>query len=161
MFVTGGADMTIDFYTISDAPNVVNKTLGQKTTYSNVDVYTPCNVMSPTLIMVYSDTLTAFNYLQIPAFNNRYYYITTITVQSGGMCVVSCSIDVLMTYSAAILTAPCTCIRSESIGKNYIADSKYPINTADRYVTLDNFPKTPFTRNPTYPYVLTTIGGTS
>ena len=152
--------LTVDFYTISDANNVVNKTLDDqtKTTVQNVDIFKPSSVESPSLVLHNFTGVSNKNYVYIDKFS-RYYFITGITFTSAERVIINLSVDVLYTYASQIKSCKATAIRNENIGKNYITDSKYPVNTLDRYVTLDNFPDTPFTRNPTFPYILTTIGG--
>ena len=69
------------------------------------------------------------------------------------------SVDVLATYAAEIVECVGTAIRSESAGINKISDSKYPVNTCRYVLDVVNYSRTPFTRNPSSPYILTTIGG--
>lgn len=152
--------MTVDFYTIKDANNVVNKDLpaSSKHTVNNVDIFKPSVIDSPRLVLGAFTDMTDKNYCYIDKFK-RYYFINSITVTSAQRVIMDLTCDVLYTYKDDILKCKGTCLRSESTGKTIIQDNKYPINTLDRYVTLDNFPDTPFTRTPTFPYVLTTIGG--
>lgn len=153
--------MTVDFYTISDANNVLVKTLpdASKYTATNVDIFKPSVIDSPRLVLGSFTNMTDKNYCYIAKFN-RYYFINSITVTSAQRVIMDLSVDVLYTFHSEILRCKATCIRSESAGKTYISDSKYPVNTLDRYVTIQGFSDTPFTRSPTAPYILTTIGGT-
>lgn len=152
--------MTITFYNVTDAPNVVNKTLGEPVyTITNARPITDCNVLNPTLIMSYTNTIASANYVKIAEFGNRYYFITNVTLMSGGRCAISCNVDVLKTYASAISACSGVCIRSESAGKTFIVDNKYPIDDTKKYVEMVKYPETPFTRIPLKPFILTTIGG--
>ncbi|MBP5431988.1 hypothetical protein [Ruminococcus sp.] len=153
--------MTVDFYTIKDANNVVDKDLpaASKHTVNNVDIFKPSVIDSPRLVLGAFTDMTDKNYCYIDKFK-RYYFINSITVTSAQRVIMDLTCDVLYTYKDDILKCKGTCLRSESTGKTIIQDNKYPINTLDRYVTIQKFENTPFTRSPSAPYILTTIGGT-
>ena len=152
--------ITIDTYKITDAPNVVNKDLNTDTkiTLNNVKPIEPCNLLTPSIVCDYTSNLSLQNYVFISAFGNRYYFITDVSVLSGNRCIINMSVDVLTTWSTGIKNSVGVCLRTET-GPTYIPDNKYPLITTKRYIELDNYPDTPFSLNPSYPYVLTTIGG--
>ena len=147
--------MQIKIYKTTDGNNVLDKTLTAEKTISNVDIVEPCNVLAPAFILRYDSNALNYNYCN--AFG-RYYFITGLQVLTGRRCVISCAVDVLNTYAKKIKACKGVCIRSESIGKTFIVDNKYPIDDTKKYVELVNFPDTPFTRTPTNPFILTTIG---
>lgn len=147
--------MQIKIYKTTDGNNVLEKTLTSEKTISNVDIVEPCNVLAPSFILRYDSNMLNYNYCN--AFG-RYYFITGLQVLTGGRCVISCAVDVLKTYANEIKSCQGVCIRSESVGKTFIVDNKYPINDTKKYVELVNFPDTPFTSIPTNPFILTTIG---
>lgn len=152
--------MTVNFYTVTDAANVVSKTIPADTlqTISNVDIFKPSTLDSPRLVLSSFTNMFDKNYCYIEKFG-RYYFINNITVTSAQRVIMDLSIDVLHTYAAAIKSCTGTAIRSESAGINKISDSKYPVNTCKYILDMINYDKTPFTRLPTSPYILTTIGG--
>lgn len=153
--------MTVDFYTVTDANNVINKTLNAatKTTVSNVDVFNPSTLENPQIVLTKFDGVANKNYAYIAKYG-RYYYVTGVTFTSAGRVIVNCAVDVLKTYAAGILNCTGTATRSQSVGINYVADNRYPTNDIHRTIDMIRFPKTPFSRAATHPYILTTIGGT-
>lgn len=153
--------MTVDFYTITDGNNVLHKTLpiSTKTTLSNVDVFRPSNIENPQIICDNFANVASKNYCYISKYG-RYYFITGITFVSAQRCIIDLSVDVLKTYENSIINCIGTATRSESAGINYIVDNRYPLNSVHRKIDIINYSKTPFTRSPNKPYILTTIGGT-
>lgn len=147
--------MQIKLYKTTDGNSVLEKTLTAEKTISNVDIVEPCNVLAPAFILRYDSDVINYNYCY--AFG-KYYFIAPPQVLTGGRCVISCAVDVLKTYAKDIKACKGVCIRSESIGKTFIVDNKYPIDETKKYVELVNFPDTPFTSIPTNPFILTTIG---
>lgn len=151
--------MTVDFYTISDANNVVVKTLPESSKYTatNVDIFKPSVIDTPRLVLGAFANMTDKNYCYIAKFN-RYYFINSITVTSAQRVVMDLTIDVLYTYADDIKKCIGLCLRTET-APTYIPDNKFPMLTNKRQIVLDNFESTPFTLSPSYPYILTTIGG--
>ena len=150
--------MYIYFYQVSDAPNVVNKTIGNAVyTVSDARFITDCDILSPTLIMTYSSTISTANYVYIPEFG-RYYFITGMTVMSGKRVAVSCSVDVLYTYKSSIVSCRGTVLRAENPTNAMMHDNKYPL-IADTNVYSWLFPQTPWSADNGYNYLITTCGG--
>lgn len=160
MYRESGVIMTVDFYTITDASNVVYKTVPEesKVTINNVDIIRPSSLDDPQIVSGSFTGMLTKNYCYVSKFA-RWYFINRITVTTAQRVVMDLSVDVLYTYRDSIVNCIGTAIRSESIGINKIHDNKYPIN-ANRY-TIDaiNFTDTPFSRTTTTGYILTTIGG--
>lgn len=154
--------MTVDFYSVTDANNVVDKhvDIATKTTILNVDVINPSTIEGPQLVLKNFDGVSGKNYCYIAKYN-RWYYVTGITFTTAGRVVVNCAVDVLKTYAAKIKQCTGTATRSQSVGMNHITDNRYPINNVHRVIDMLAYPKTPFTRFPSSPYILTTIGGTT
>lgn len=147
--------MTVNFYRVTDAPNVVTKNLGQPTTFQNVDVFEPCDVLTPTFIMRYTSNVTALNYLQ--AFG-RYYFITNITLAAGDRAIVQCAVDVLTTYQDSIKSCTGTVLRAENPKTRILRDNKFPLSpNVNTYSWL--FPQTPWTAQNGWNYLITTAGG--
>lgn len=152
--------MTVDFYTVTDPNNKLEKTLtaASHKALTNVDIFRPSNIESPSIICDNFANIADKNYCYIGKFG-RYYYITGVTFTSAQRCIVNLAVDVLMTYAASIKECTATATRSESAGINYITDNRYPVNNIRRTIDLISYPSTPFTRTPTSPYILTVIGG--
>lgn len=154
--------MTLTFYTITDAPNVINKNIGNGTSIQNCNPVEPCDMLNPSFIMEQGTAAASANYVYVPVFS-RYYFITGRTLLSGHRLMITCAVDVLYTYASNIKACTGTVLRSESIGKpSMIPDSKLPIQSNNLIIDADNFPSTPFDPiTATYPFILTTIGGTA
>lgn len=153
--------MTLTFYNISDAPNVVNKTLGTGTNVENVHPVENCDMLNPSFILNNSTAASTYNYVYVSAFG-RYYFITGRQLLRGNRVIITCAVDVLYTYASSIKACTGTVLRSESIGApSMIPDSKLPIQSNNLMVDADNFGATPFSPIlATHPFILTTIGGT-
>ena len=120
--------MTITVYSCSDDFRVMDKTLTQVATLSNVEIYGSCSVSTPVLKLANaSSQLPQFNYVYIPNFG-RYYHVTDIEADSGGMVYVHCSVDVRYTFREGIRNCPCIVLRNEGIGKpTMIIDQQLPV----------------------------------
>lgn len=151
--------MTITLYSISCAPNKLDKSndLGQGTQIDNVKPTADCDMLAPTLELNWSSSLSGFNYAYIDTFG-RYYFINDIAARTGQRCIMSLSVDALNTYASSIKECYGTAIRSESEGKTFIPDSKYPVNKVEKSVDMLNF-NTPFSASSVAGYIITTIGG--
>ena len=69
--------MQIKLYKTTDGNNVLDKTLTNAKTISNVDIVEPCNVLAPSFILRYDSDALNYNYCS--AFG-RYYFITSFKV---------------------------------------------------------------------------------
>lgn len=152
--------MTLTFYNVGDAPNVVNKTLGDGVTVNDVHPVENCDMLNPSFILNQSTAANTYNYVYVSAFG-RYYFITDRQLLRGNRVLINCAVDVLYTYGTSIKACSGTVLRSESIGApTLIPDSKLPIQTNKLKVDCDNFALTPFDPvSTTYQFILTTIGG--
>lgn len=162
MYRKSGVRMTVDFYTITDASNVVFKTVPaeSKVSVQNVDIIRPSSMEDPQIVLVSFTGMLSKNYCYVSKFD-RWYFINRITVSTAQRVIMDLSVDVLYTYRASIGSCLGTAIRSESIGVNKIRDNKYPLDDNKYIIDAINYPDTPFTRSATMGYILTTIGGTS
>lgn len=147
--------MTITLYNVSESPNCLTKTLssGVQRTAAPVE---PCDFLTPTFII--DSANKGYNYCVAGEPLNRAYFINNTSLLTGQRAVISCTVDVLGTYAADIKKCVGLCLRTET-APTYIPDNKFPMLTNKRQIVLDNFDSTPFTLNPSYPYILTTIGG--
>lgn len=152
--------MTVTFYNVSAAPNVLNKELGTGTVLSTCQPVEPCDYLNPSFIMDKSTTTAGANYCQIGEPINRYYFITDTQLLTGNRVLVSCAVDVLKTYADKIINCIGTFTRAEHPKGKYIADSKYPL-TGDMESESTLFDYTPFTLGDsnTHNYILTVVGG--
>lgn len=118
--------MTITLYTVTDDSRVLNKTLGTAlTTAKTLTVYDSIDIITPTFVIEYNSTILQATYLYCTELN-RYYFITGIALDKGGRMILSCSLDVLMTYKNQLVNCQCCVLRNEySLGE--VIDEKLPI----------------------------------
>ena len=93
--------MKVIFYSVTDDPRVVTKTLGTAIkTLTGVHTKGDCSIIRPTLELAYDSSITGCNYMYVEDWN-RYYYIDELTVSSQRLYV-SAHVDVLKTYDSYI-----------------------------------------------------------
>ena len=121
------------------------------------------DIISPTFVFDYSAAALSCNYLYCSEFG-RFYFVTNIAVDTAGRINISCSIDVLQTYSAAIKNCRATVIRTATSGApTMYSDSKFPVYPTKKVVTSITSAETSgsLSADGGYCYVLNTIGGTA
>lgn len=151
--------MTVNLYTISDDPRVLNKTLGQATELT-CELIFPTDLYSPSLRVSAESFTPDMNYMYIEDLG-RYYYITDVTYENGGAVTLTGRVDVLMSFASEISSLDVNVIRQEKTGITKIVDNEMTIQPNK---TLDYFlcDKTPFNIRSTaaeYNYVLVIAGG--
>lgn len=86
------------------------------------------------VILVESATLPAANYAFIEAFQSRYYFIKDIRNVNNALWEISMHVDVLMSFSASVLTSPCIVAKTASDKYNlYLPDPNFKCQQNDRY----------------------------
>lgn len=156
--------MTITIYNISDAPNVVEKSLSSGTTITGVQPCEPCDFLNPSFIMDKSSAVLSGNYIDCVIEGNplqRKYFITDKQLISGGRVLVSCAVDALTTYATSIKACNGTILRAETPKSKAMHDSKYPL-VPRMFVKNILYKKTPFSYvsgTGHYNYLLTVVGG--
>lgn len=138
--------MNITLYTTADDMRTVNKTLSTVKAVTATPTE-PMNVLTPTLIINYDNSVLSANYVYIPTLN-RYYYIDNMDLLKGNRLLLTCRVDVLKTYAAALTDCECVVTRSESIGApTEIPDKNLPVdpNREDIYSIV--FDRDPFNIN--------------
>lgn len=121
------------------------------------------DIITPTFIFDYSAAALACNYLYCVDFG-RFYFVKNIAVDTAGRINITCAIDVLQTYSAAIKNCRATVIRTATGGKpTMYVDNKFPVYPSKKVVTSTTSTETSGSLNADggYCYVLNTIGGTA
>ena len=149
--------MTVTFYSVSDDPRVLNKTLGDAVaTLSAVEIWGECSIMDPVLKLVYDADLLDANYCYISDWK-RYYYIENYDLSNGREMYVRMHEDVLMSNATAIGELECTIVRTAQNGKAnlYLDDGKFKVLNYPRIQTK----KFPNSLNKALAYVLTIAGG--
>lgn len=148
--------MNIDFYTITDDPRTIEKTLGSVVHSVGAHLLDSCSTHNPRLVLTYSPNLIHANYFRIPEWD-AYYFMGDPVVSPGGRCVITGKEDVLMTYKNQILTLNAYCSRCESKFERYAVDPKVPSLVKDVVDTI-KFSLEPF-NDVNCSYLLTVKGG--
>lgn len=91
---------TIQFSVVTDAPNVVNKSVTPTATV-NGTFRGIADVLNPTIEVVGVDA-REYNYCYIPDLE-RYYFIRHVEITPRGLCKCELHVDVLKTYADQIL----------------------------------------------------------
>lgn len=130
--------MQITLYKCADDPKKIDKTISDSQVIT-VQAKEPIDIMQPEFYLNYNSALLDHNYLQ--AFGK--YYFAKYQVEPGGSMRIKCFEDVLFTFKAGILAAPCICARNTNQYNSAFPDSRY--RTIQRKVietkllfTLDN-----------------------
>lgn len=104
--------MQVKFYnTTSDNTEVKKKLASIKTT--NCQIWGDCSIQSPSFLILMDDDLIDANYVYVPSFG-RYYYITNKTITGGNKLMITCRVDVLMSFWSSFKNSPCIAKRSSS-----------------------------------------------
>lgn len=119
----------------------------------------PCDLLRPIFILTWSNSYVHTNYLYAPDLG-RYYYIDNITLLTGSRAELHCSVDVLMSYAAQILSLDVNVRRNQNERNKLIVDSQYPEEILST-VSVLKFNASPFGVNGGYNTILTVIGGQS
>lgn len=131
--------MIIDLYNYAGDHRVVNKQLGSVVQPLDGKLRDDCDLINP-VILIGADPRNC-NYAHIPAFN-RWYYITDVENIRTGLWMISCHVDVLMTYKDSIYQCEgvvdrCSkdgSVNNSSIGNNgFLQDSDVPILATNRH----------------------------
>lgn len=124
--------MTINLYNCTAENEVVDKTR-----YMSGNVSTSCemvntDVLNPVLKL--SSNFLDKNYVLIPDFENRYYFVSSIEMLRGGHMLMNCHVDVLMTYKDVILQTSCNIVRQENAPNNKLVDNYCTVNVNKKNV---------------------------
>lgn len=122
----------IYLYSCSADPQTVNKS-GSLSLIGSAEVVRPVhqiNVVKPVVTVDYNASLINANYCYIDTFGR--WYFCTVSVDTAQRMTISCSVDVLYTYNAAIAASPATVIRRQNYmgqtGATYVPDTKLPLD---------------------------------
>lgn len=118
--------MTINLYSCTAENEVVDKT-----NYMSGNVSTDCEMVNTDIlnpVLKLSSNFLDKNYVLIPDFENRYYFVSSIEMLRGGHMLMNCHIDVLMTYKPYILETSCNIVRQENANSGTLTDSFYSVN---------------------------------
>lgn len=100
----------------------------------------PCSILNPVFELKYYANYITCNYLYAPDLG-RYYFIDNITLRTGGICEVSCSVDVLMSYQHQIASITCVIARQQESELSLVPDSNIVLQNFNN-IDVYNFPQT-------------------
>lgn len=133
--------MVATIFKTKSAPNVVNKTLTEVVTFDEVIFKEDTSLLNPTIIINGVSNASSYtiedigtsNYFSIPKVN-RYYFITDITMMSGGRVAITGKVDVLMSFKADILGSTQLIVRQEKKTNNYLIDTDIPLSSKKQVI---------------------------
>lgn len=145
----------ISFGVNNSPTNKINKDITISQTVSGT-LKAGTSVIDP-VILIAGDagTYSAYNYMQIDAFNGRKYFITDIRTQANGILEISGHVDVLYTYATEILAQTAVLARQENNWNLYIEDGIFKTYANSKIVTK-SFPSGFDSQS----FVLAVAGGT-
>lgn len=123
-----------------------------------------CSVQSPTILLEYAK-FPDFNYVYIPAFGGRYYFVENVVSAGKNLWNISFTEDVLMSFKTGILKLSAVIERQENDYNLYLRDLKMPCSAQPKITILnftggnaDLFFDKPQDGDYGVPFVLTTFG---
>lgn len=129
--------MQVTLYKNMSDNRVVNKSLTTIGTYNNVHLKDDTDVANPVFIFDATFNLNNINYIYAPTLG-RYYYIDNVTLSQQRQ-LVSCHVDVLMTYKTYLLSKSAIIGRSTNKFNAYQIDGDIPMINSNE-ITITNFP---------------------
>ena len=133
--------MVAKIYKTKSAPNVVNKILTEVVAFDEVIFKEDTSLLNPTIIINGVSNASSYtiedigtsNYFSIPKVN-RYYFITDITMMSGGRVAITGKVDVLMSFKSDILGSTQLIVRQEKKTNNYLIDTDIPLSSKKQVI---------------------------
>lgn len=133
--------MVAKIYKTKSAPNVVYKTLSEVVSFEEVIFKEDTSLLNPTIIINGVSNASSYtiedigtsNYFSIPKVN-RYYFITDITMMSGGRVAITGKVDVLMSFKTDILGSTQLIVRQEKKTNNYLIDTDIPLSSKKQVI---------------------------
>lgn len=116
-----------------------------------------CSILKPVLDISSSDNITTFNYMYISEFG-RYYFIDDITSLHNNIWRISAHVDVLETYSTAILANDAVIKRQQKLFNLYLDDNEFKLYNKEQIQTLQFKQTTGQGLSKTLTYILVTNG---
>lgn len=133
--------MTIELYiNKSDKYHLVKELTGRTIATGNL-IDSGVNILRPEITLNFGDEnrVTTFNYVKIPAFNNRCYFIDNIININRSLWKISCSIDVRSTYASDIKNQVAIISRQENSYNNKMYNDDTYETTVEEVVEIKEF----------------------
>lgn len=147
--------INISLYQITDAENVVPKTLGTAVATHTITLKDGCSIDKPVVSFSGGAAIMAtVNYAYIDAFG-RYYWIRDRNITVNGVCELTLESDPLQSFASQLSSVPATITRTENrlLADAYIMDNKY-IGKSYKQITTIDFP----TALSDFSFILMTVG---
>ena len=130
--------MKITLYNTKSEKEKLNKELTELVVVVDAKITTSFDMLKATVILKRNiiDDFTKINYLYIDSFKR--FYFCEVKIENG-FIVLSCDIDVLMSYKNDILKIEATIDRNEFLRNGYIQDDSYKV-LAYEEVVCKSFP---------------------
>lgn len=133
--------MVVKIFKTKSAPNVLNKILTEVVAFDEVIFKDDTSLLNPTIIINGVSNASSYtiedigtsNYISIPKVN-RYYFITDITMMSGGRVAITGKVDVLMSFKNDILGSTQLIVRQEKKTNNYLIDTEIPLSSKKQVI---------------------------
>lgn len=120
-----------------------------------------CDVQSPTILLEYAK-FPDFNYVYIPAFGGRYYFVDKYVSAGKNLWNITFTEDVLMSFKTGILKLSAVIERQENVYNLQLRDPLLPAQQNFTYSIIDSTFSFPFTTSGTseVPNCILTVVGT-
>lgn len=151
--------MQITLYQTNSEAARANKNLSAIDTVNAVPT-DDFDILAPVIVLDYDAAYLAANYVYIGLFQ-RFYYITDRAVTIGKRIVISCAVDVLMSWVQYMSENDITVTRSQAAGINSMPDNKLPIIPTEKDINSVKLKNSLFTKSENTSYLLAVIGGES
>lgn len=133
--------MVAKIFKTKSAPNVVNKVLTEVAAFDEVIFKDETSLLNPTIIINGVSNSSSYNiedigtsnYFSIPKVN-RYYFITDITMMSGGRVAITGKVDVLMSFKTDIIGSTQLIVRQEKKTNNFLIDTDIPLSSKKQVI---------------------------
>ena len=145
--------MTVTLYKNVSDKRVLNKNITEIKSV-NAFLYEPCDIDNPIFKLSYDNDILSCNYLS--AFGN--YYFCELEFQQGGIVLLKCQKDVLMSNADDIKNIVGTVVRQEHVGMTTIPDTNILIQN-NYSLECYRFQDAPFIPSQQSTFVLQVVGG--
>lgn len=133
--------MVAKIFKTKSSPNVVSKVLTEVVAFDEVIFKEETSLLNPTIIIngvsntsdYTIEDIGTSNYFYIPKVN-RYYFITDITMMSGGRVAISGKVDVLMSFKTDIIGSTQLIVRQEKKTNNFLIDTDIPLSSKKQVI---------------------------
>lgn len=133
--------MVAKIFKTKSAPNVLNKVLTEVVAFDEVIFKEETSLLNPTIIINGVSNSSSYNiedigtsnYFSIPKVN-RYYFITDITMMSGGRVAITGKVDVLMSFKTDIIGSTQLVVRQEKKTNNFLIDTDIPLSSKKQVI---------------------------